>query len=146
MHPVGRLCKLPRMTVLTSASYVKVMPRPGRPKNPQTFPPLPSKTPSPRNDLDFISIYLTWTSVFPFNAQQLINGIFIYTNVVSLRSTYRSCIIFFFFCKTRESLNSLLTLNYTCTKKLFLNNFLTSENLKRSKIITLRLDSLSFNY
>lgn len=112
MHPVGRLCKLPRMTVLTSASYVKVMPRPGRPKNPQTFPPLPSKTPSPRNDLDFISIYLTWTSVFPFNAQQLINGIFIYTNVVSLRSTYRSCIIFFFFfCKTRESLNSLVLQN-----------------------------------
>ena len=44
MHPVGRLCKLPRMTVLTSASYVKVTPRPDRPKNPQT-----SSTPAAGN-------------------------------------------------------------------------------------------------
>lgn len=143
MHPVGRLCKLPRMTVLTSASYVKVMPRPGRPKNPQTFPPLPSKTPSPRNDLDFISIYLTWTSVFPFNAQQLINGIFIYTNVVSLRSTYRSCIIFFFFfCKTRETLNSLVLQNdFTDFKlhvhvyeKIVFEQFLDLEESKEVKL------------
>lgn len=85
MHPVGRLCKLPRMTVLTSASYVKVMPRPGRPKNPQTFPPLSLKTPSPSR-FHFYLFNIEWgggVSLQPY-ISQLINNVFIYTNVISL--------------------------------------------------------------
>lgn len=77
MHPVGRLCKLPRMTVLTSASYVKVMPRPGRPKNPQTFPPLSLKTPSPSR-FHFYLFNIEWggggfpsTVHFSINKQRL---------------------------------------------------------------------------
>jgi len=48
MHPAGRICKLPPMTVLTSASHAKVTPRTARPEIKREHPlPLSSIHPHP---------------------------------------------------------------------------------------------------